>query len=165
MYDQEKKKQSFTPGQAKSKAESYCAYQERSQQEVRDKLYEWGQHQEDVEKIIGELITDNFLNEERFALAYASGKFRMKAWGLNKIKQGLTFKKVSTPLIKIALSSIEEDDYLKKLDDILLKKVSTLKDQNPYILTNKLVQYAVSRGFESSLVYDWIHKNKKTLGI
>ena len=73
---------------ARSKAEHYCAYQERSQQEVRDKLYEWGQYPDVVENIISGLITGNFLNEERFAKAYAIGKFRQKGWGRMKIKQG-----------------------------------------------------------------------------
>src|SRR5438067_9022708 len=91
---------------ALAKAEHYCAYQERSQQEVRDKLYEWGLHSNDVENVIIELIAANFLNEERFANAYACGKFNQKAWGKNKIKQGLKFKKVSDALIKKALNNI-----------------------------------------------------------
>ena len=74
---------------ARAKAEHYCSYQERSQQEVRDELYEWGQPANVVENIISELITGNFLNEERFAKAYATGKFRQKGWGKVKIKQAL----------------------------------------------------------------------------
>ena len=76
----------FSQQQAKVKAESYCAYQERSQFEIRNKLYEWGLHQRDVEEIISELIEFNFLNEERFALAYSLGKFRIKGWGKIKIR-------------------------------------------------------------------------------
>ena len=76
------------------KAEHYCAYQERSQQEVRDKLYEWGLWPDAVENIISELISNNFLNEERFAKAYAQGKFNQKGWGRIKIKQALKLKKV-----------------------------------------------------------------------
>ncbi len=88
---------------ALAKAEHYCAYQERSQQEVRDKLYEWGLYSNVVERVITELIAGNFLNEERFANAYTRGKFNQKGWGKNKIKQGLKFKRVSDPLIKKAL--------------------------------------------------------------
>src|ERR1700740_2175906 len=91
---------------AMAKAEHYCAYQERSQQEVRDKLYEWGLWPEAVEHIISQLICDNFLNEERFAKAYALGKFRQKGWGKIKIKQGLKLKKVPEVLIKKALLTI-----------------------------------------------------------
>ena len=78
---------------ALSKAEHFCAYQERAQQEVRDKLYEWGLWPDAVENIIVKLIGDNFLNEERFAKAYTQGKFKQKGWGKLKIKQGLKLKK------------------------------------------------------------------------
>src|ERR1700761_2983059 len=96
-----------------AKAEHYCAYQERSQQEVRDKLYEWGLWTDAVENIISQLITAGFLNEERFAKAYSLGKFRQKAWGKGKIKQGLKLKKVPDVLIKKALLVIDADDYLQ----------------------------------------------------
>src|ERR1700712_929985 len=91
---------------ALAKAEHYCAYQERSQQEVRDKLYEWGLYPDAVENVIVHLIEGNFLNEERFANAYTRGKFNQKGWGRIKIKQGLKFKKVSDVLIKKALLTI-----------------------------------------------------------
>ncbi|UIR56911.1 RecX family transcriptional regulator [Sphingobacterium sp. SRCM116780] len=153
MFDEEKtKKKIYTPKQALLKAESYCAYQERAQQEVRDKLYEWGLHQEDVELIISQLISENFLNEERFAIAYTLGKLRMKSWGKIKIKQALKFKKVSEPLIKIAFSKIDLDEYESKASDLIDKKRLLLKDKDPYILKNKIFQYALSRGFESDIV-------------
>ena len=79
---------------ALAKAEHYCAYQERSQYEIRNKLYEWGLWTTDVDEIISELILTNFLNEERFAKAYVSGKFNINKWGKIKIKQGLKLKKV-----------------------------------------------------------------------
>ncbi|MDH5827490.1 regulatory protein RecX [Sphingobacterium faecium] len=153
MFDEEKtRKKSYSPKQALLKAESYCAYQERAQQEVRDKLYDWGLHQEDVEQIISQLITENFLNEERFAIAYTLGKLRMKSWGRIKIKQSLKFKKVSDPLIRLAFSKIDLDEYESKLSDMIDKKQLSLKDKDPYILKNKLFQYALSRGFESDII-------------
>lgn len=153
MFNEEKtKKKIYTPKQALLKAASYCAYQERAQQEVRDKLYEWELYQEDVEEIISQLISDNFLNEERFAIAYTLGKLRIKSWGRIKIKQSLKLKRVSDPLIKIAFSKIDLDEYESKLGDLLDKKQLSLKDKDPYILKNKLFQYALSRGFESDLI-------------
>jgi regulatory protein len=153
MFDEEKtRKKIYTPKQALLKAASYCAYQERAQQEVRDKLYEWGLFQEDVEEIISQLISDNFLNEERFAIAYTLGKLRIKSWGKIKIKQSLKLKRVSDPLIKIAFSKIDLDEYESKLSDLLDKKQLSLKDKDAYILKNKLFQYALSRGFESDLI-------------
>ena len=83
--------QNFTPQQSVPKIKQYCAYQERCHAEVRDKLYSFGLNKIEVEEIISELITENYLNEERFAIHYAGGKFRMKQWGKNKIKQSLKF--------------------------------------------------------------------------
>ncbi|MDB5023534.1 MAG: regulatory protein RecX [Mucilaginibacter sp.] len=139
---------------ALAKAEHYCAYQERSQQEVRDKLYEWGLYTNAVENVIVRLLTGNFLNEERFANAYTRGKFNQKGWGKNKIKQGLKFKKVSDPLIKKALHSINGDDYLQMLHKVIQKKAALLSEKDPYKRKYKLQQYALSRGYENDLIAD-----------
>jgi len=138
--------------QAQAKAEHYCAYQERSQQEVRDKLYEWGQHQLVVENIISRLIGDNFLNEERFSKAYAQGKFRQKGWGRIKIKQGLKFKRVPDVLIKKALQTIDGDDYLDTLAGLLNKKAAQLSEKDPFKRKYKLQQFAMGRGYEADLI-------------
>ena len=137
---------------AMEKAEHYCAYQERSQQEVRNKLYEWGLWSDAVENIISQLITDNYLNEERFAKAYARGKFKQKGWGKAKIKQGLKFKQVPDVLIKKALLSIADDDYLQMLHKVLAKKAKTVSEKDPFKRNYKLQQYAMSRGYESDLI-------------
>lgn len=139
---------------ALTKAEHYCAYQERSQQEVRDKLYEWGLWTDAVENIISQLITGNYLNEERFAKAYTQGKFKQKAWGRIKIKQGLKLKKVPDVLIKKALLTIDGDDYLKALQKVLDKKALLIKEKTEYKRRYKLQQYAMGRGFEADLIAD-----------
>jgi len=137
-----------------AKAEHFCAYQERAQQEVRDKLYDWGLWPEAVENIIVELIGANFLNEERFAKSYAQGKFRQKGWGRIKIKQGLKFKKIPEVLLKKALLTIDGDDYVAMLNKILTKKAPLLTEKAPYKRRHKLQQYALSRGFEADLIND-----------
>lgn len=90
MFDEQssRSKKHLSPPEAKLKAARFCAYQERSQQEVRDKLYEYGLHYNDVEELLSELIVEGFINEERFARAYVRGKFKMKKWGRHKILQG-----------------------------------------------------------------------------
>ena len=138
---------------ATSKAEAYCAYQERSQYEVRGKLLELGMRYNELEEIIAYLIENNFLNEERFANAYARGKLRIKGWGKNKINQGLKFKQVSAPLIKKALKNLDETEYLEKLKEVLDKKEETIKEKITYQRNFKLVQYALSRGFERDLIF------------
>jgi regulatory protein len=152
--DSPKTKKIIDEKAARAKAEHYCSYQERSQQEVRDKLYEWDLHANAVENIISGLITDNFLNEERFAKAYAQGKFRQKGWGKNKIKQGLKFKRVPDVLIKKALQAIPDDYYLLMLQKVLTKKNAVVTEKDTYKRSYKLQQYAISRGFENDLVAD-----------
>ncbi len=156
MEEQRQFKKIYTPHQAKLKAEAYCAYQERAQQEVRDKLYEWGLHMEDVEQVISELISTNFLNEERYANAFALGKFRIKGWGKIKIQQHLKAKRVSAPLIKMALQQIDLDEYDEKLTDTIKKKVSTPLQQLSIQDKAKLVRYLQGKGYESTLIFEKI---------
>ncbi|MEN0056513.1 MAG: regulatory protein RecX [Mucilaginibacter sp.] len=148
------------PRVAQTKAEHFCAYQERSQQEVRDKLYDWGLWPDAVEQIISQLIEGNFLNEDRFAKAYTKGKFSQKAWGKIKIKQGLKLKKVPDVLIKKALQTIDIDDYAVALTKILEKKAATLTEKNAIKRRYKLQQYAMGRGYETDLIAD-ILKNSE----
>ena len=137
---------------AKLKAEHYCAYQERSQQEVRNKLYEWCKYPNMIETIISQLISDNFLNEERFAKSYAQGKFRQKGWGKIKIKQELKLKRVPDILIKKALQGIDGDEYLLMLQKVLIKKLSTVTERDGFKRRYELTQYALSRGYEGDLI-------------
>lgn len=153
MEDFERSKKKYTPHQAKLKIENYCAYQERAQQEVRDKLYEMGLHEADVENIIADLISENFLNEERFAKAYARGKFRMKDWGKVKIIQHLKAKRITTPLIKIALKEINHEEYIDKLNHLIEKKVGGNVNKLSYTDKAKLVRYIQSKGYESDLIF------------
>lgn len=139
---------------ALAKAEHFCAYQERAQQEVRDKLYEWGLWPDAVEHIISQLIEGDFLNEERFARIYAKSKFNQKAWGRIKIKQGLKLKRIPDVLIKKALLNIDLDDYLAALTHLLQKKAATLTEKNQLKRRYKLQQYAMGRGFEAELILD-----------
>ena len=155
----EEKKKFFSKEVAYRKALDYCAFQERCHQEVRDKLYYWGLHREDVESLISQLISDGFLNEERFAKAFAGGKFRIKKWGRNKIKNELKLRKISDYCIRQALSAIDADDYLKTLKEIIEKKNRESTKTNNFKKNSKLAMYAISRGFESELVWEIIREN------
>ena len=152
--EQPKSKKIIDPQTAYAKAEHYCAYQERAQQEVRDKLYEWELKAAEVENIISSLIENNYLNEERFAKAYVQGKFNQKGWGKVKIKQGLKLKRVPDGLISKALQIIPDDDYFETLQNILNKKAATLAEKDAIKRRYKLQQYALSRGFEGDLIWE-----------
>ncbi|MEO1513995.1 MAG: regulatory protein RecX [Bacteroidota bacterium] len=132
----------------------YCAYQDRCHQEVRSKLLDLGIYGMDLEEIIVELITDDFLNEERFARSYARGKFRIKRWGRIRIRQELKQRQISDYCIKKAMQEIEDADYLQCLTELLHNKKALLNESNPFILRNKLAQYAIRKGFESKLIWD-----------
>jgi len=152
--DEPKRKRITDEKTALAKAEHFCAYQERSQQEVRNKLYELGMYPAGVESVISQLITGNFLNEERFARAYVLGKFNLKAWGRIKIKQGLKLKQVPDKMIGKALQNIDGDEYLRTLQKLLQKKQSQLTEKDAFKRRYKLQQYAMSRGYETDLIND-----------
>ena len=144
----------YTTTQAFVKIASFCAYQERTQQEVRSKLYEYGIKTDEVEVIIVKLIEENFLNEERFAKAFAGGKFRVKKWGRNKIIRELEMRGLSAYCIKSGLKVIENDDYLATIHGIIKKKECEITAKNDYQKKYKIAVYLISRGFESELVWD-----------
>lgn len=158
----QKKPQILDKRTALLKAESWCAYQERSQQETRNKLYEYGLHQNEVEELITELILTNFLNEERFAMAYVSGKVNIKKWGRIKIKQGLKFKKVPDKLIQKALNSIDGDKYLANLLAMAEKKLRVLSEKDPIKKKYKLITYLQTKGYEKDLIFDVLKTNSLT---
>ncbi|MBK8873266.1 MAG: RecX family transcriptional regulator [Bacteroidetes bacterium] len=139
---------------ALDKVRKYCAYQERSQQEVRDKFYDLGLHSKEVEQGIVILIEEGFINEERFAMSFAGGKCRMKQWGRDKIKAALRQKKVSDYCIRKALNAIPDGDYIRTLETILTKKSKEVKEKNGIRKNYLLARYAMSRGFEGNLVWE-----------
>lgn len=151
--EEKKKLKIKDPVQALAKAQAYCVYQERSQQEVRDKLYEWGLWKDAVESIIAELITTNFINEERFAKAYAGGKFRLKRWGRVKIRIELKRKGLTDYCIRKGLQEIDEEEYMEALLKVISEKATKSKDKNPLKRNYSIAQYAISRGYEPDLVW------------
>jgi len=153
---EDKSKKIYTKNQVYKKAADYCAYQERCQQEVRDKLYYWGLHREDVENVIALLITDGFINEERFSKAFAGGKFRMKKWGKVKIKKELKRKNISDYCIRKGLGEINNREYIKSLKDIIDKKIRKIGGKNKLKKLNRVASFAISKGYESELIWEII---------
>ncbi|NTW31098.1 MAG: RecX family transcriptional regulator, partial [Bacteroidetes bacterium] len=96
----------YTKSEALKKAANYCAYQERCQQDIRNKLYQWGLHSQEVEDLIATLIGENFINEERFSKAFSSGKFHILKWGKIKIKNELKQRNISEYCIRKGLEEI-----------------------------------------------------------
>lgn len=144
----------LTPQQAHQKLKHYCAYQERSHQEVKEKAFGFGLRSQDVDEILSALIQEDYLNEERFAIAFAGGKFRMKEWGRVKIRYELKQRKVSEYCIRKALQSIDEEAYHKTLEELAEKKWKSIRGSgvNRFVKLSKTRDYLMQRGFEADLI-------------
>ncbi len=137
------------------KLASFCAYQERTQEEVRKKLALLFVEEEEAEELIVQLIQDNFLNEERFAQSFAGGKFRIKKWGKKKILHELKRRNLSEYTIRSAMAQIDASDYVKTLSKLAAKKLGEIaqKESHPLILKKKLITYLVQKGYEPEMVW------------
>lgn len=137
------------------KAASYCAYQERTQDEVKQRLKKWNVWGDEADEIIAELISLNYLSEERFAKTYAGGKFRIKNWGRMKIRQELNRRGLSTYSIEKGMGEIGDADYVAGLRELLSKKRNLLAktETDPFKLKQKLARFALGKGYESELVW------------
>jgi regulatory protein len=146
-------RQLLTKEQAFQKAKHYCAYQERCHTEVKEKLYSFGLRKTDVETTLSELIEQDYLNEERFAIQFVRGKFRMKQWGRVKIQYELRQKRVSEYCIRTALKQLDEADYLKTVRKLAAAKWKTQKsEKNLFVKLSKTRDFLMQKGFEPELI-------------
>jgi len=147
-------KKTYTVQEATKKLEHFCAYQERCHQEVRQKLEQMHMIPEAIDVIIVHLLKHNFLNEERFAKAFVSGKFKYKYWGKVRLSFELKSKDINKININNALSEISDDEYIRVLNELAEKVISSIKEPNILKKKKKFVDYFLYRGWESHLVYD-----------
>jgi regulatory protein len=145
---------------ALKKIKHYCGYQERSHNEVKEKLYSYGLFKAEVDEIIATLIEGNYLNEERFAKQFAGGKFRMKHWGRKKIQYELQQKGVNKANIKVGLKEIEEEEYLASLRKLAERKWTELKGQQYIARQAKTTAYLLQKGYEHALISNIISELK-----
>jgi regulatory protein len=150
---QETKKKYYSWHEALEKLKKYCAYQERTHQEVRAKSRQYNLNSEEAERAIVILIEENYLNELRFALAYASGKSKLKGWGPLKIKNRLQQKGISEYCIEQAMKQIKPDDLELLFDKWVEKKGRTLKsEKNQRVKKEKLARFLIAKGFDANMV-------------
>ena len=149
-------KKQLTREQALQKLKQYCAYQERCHSEVKEKLYNLGVWKRDHDEIIAALIEENYLNEERFAIAFAGGRFRIKKWGRVKIKYELKQKQVSEYSIKKSMKQIDESEYLGVLTKLGEEKYIALKGEQYLVRKKKTIDYLLQNGYETELVHKTI---------
>ena len=137
---------------------NYCALQDRCQWDVLQKLREWGLQQATKDHILEILITDKFIDEERFSISFCRGKFRIKNWGKRKIVNELKRKQISSICINTGLKEIDEKEYNLVLVKLFYQKESSIKDKNQFIRKTKIANFLIQRGFENNLVWDKIRE-------
>ncbi|HDQ16444.1 MAG TPA: RecX family transcriptional regulator [Bacteroidetes bacterium] len=149
-------KKVYTHSQALAKAQKTCAYQERCQSEMLQKIISWGMSEEESLEVIADLISEGFINEERYAKAFVAGKFKIKHWGRNKIIAELKKKKISSPCIQSGLKEIDEEQYRKVLKKLILKKSEEVKGKNAIEKKHKTIRYLLGRGYEYDSIKEGI---------
>ena len=147
-------KKSLTKEQAYQKLRHYCAYQDRCHSEVKTKAYSLGMRKADTEELTSRLIEEGCLNEERFARAFAGGKFRIKQWGRIKIKAELKARQISPYCIASALQDIDETKYRETLHKLAVKRWDAIKGPgtNLFIKMSKTRDHLLLKGYEANLV-------------
>ena len=143
----------MTKEQAFQKLKHFCGYQERCHSEVREKLFSLGIKKTDQDEIIAQLIQENYLNEERFAITFAGGKFRIKQWGRIRIKAELKKRRVSDYCINKALQQVSEKEYLQTMKRLAAKYYASQKDEPATVRKKKMIDHLLQKGFEAEMVY------------
>lgn len=147
----------YTVDEALKKMERYCSYQERCHKEVTQKLHGMRMIPDVIDHIVVNLMQNNFLNEERYAKAFVSGKFRIKKWGKHRLTRELKQRDIGKTLITMALQTISDVEYLETFHALAEKKAESITEKNVLKKKKKLADYLFYRGWESHLVYDKVN--------
>ena len=143
---------------ALGKAMAQCSRRELCYDDIRNKLQLWGIDNNNASKIIEILQKENFVNESRYAAAFARDKFKYNKWGKVKIAAHLKSKKIPSDIVREAVDSIDHEQYIRFIRELLDSHKKTVKSKNQYDLKAKLLRYGLSKGFESSLLYDVLNE-------
>ncbi len=143
----------MTPAEALHRAAALCSTAEHCTADIREKLTRWGISANDTHTIIERLVSERFIDESRYATAFAKDKFRFAGWGRIKIRYALQQKHIAGDEIDQALTVIDEEQYLNRLATLLQDKNRNIHDDNPESRKAKLCRFAASRGFETNLIF------------
>lgn len=139
---------------ALTKAMALCSRREYCIDDIRTKLHSWSVSESDSQKILKNLIRENFINESRYAESFVKDKFRYNKWGRIKISAHLKAKRLPSEIIRNALLSLDDELYIKSLREIIQAHRKSIKAKNQYEMKGKLLRYGLSKGFESELLYE-----------
>lgn len=138
----------LTEEEALNKLASYCSSAEHCRAEVNDKLQRWGIAYETIARILDQLEHEKYIDEERYCRAFVNDKFRFDKWGKVKIAQALYMKRIPSDMAWRYLNGIDDEEYMAVLNGVLTSKRKSVHAQDEYELNQKLVRFAMSRGFE-----------------
>lgn len=144
----------FSIAEIQKKLEHYCAYQDRCHQEVYQKMFSFSLNFEEKEELMVYLISNNFLNEERFAQSFVRGKHNYKKWGKVRIINELKARNISSTLIKIALKEINDSLYFETFDELAEKHWETISETDFMKKRKKFCDYFLRKGWENDLIYE-----------
>jgi regulatory protein len=150
-------KKRLTKEQALQKLRFYCRYQQRCQSELKEKLFELGINKKDHHELMSELVKENCVSDERFAMAFASGRFKMKQWGRKKIQKGLNEKRVSNEIAQKALEQINKKEYMTMLNKLAKERYASLKHEQYLVRKKKTMDYLIQKGYEVDLIKDAVN--------
>jgi regulatory protein len=138
---------------AYNKATFLCSKSEKCTSEILEKLKLWGLPSDEAEQVIEKLVEEKYIDDERFARAYVKDKFRLNHWGKQKIAHMLRAKNIAPEIQEIAFEEIEDEGYSDELHKLLTDKLKSTKGKDKYDTRNKLMRFAMGRGFESGQIY------------
>ena len=145
-------KKETTEQEAYLQLAALCAQAEHCQQEMRDKMKRWEMAPEVQERVIARLIKERYIDDERYARAFVKDKIRYNKWGRRKVQQGLWMKHIDDDIQQRVLSEVDDTEYLAVLKPLLKQKAKSIKAENDYELTQKLVRFALGRGFTYDII-------------
>lgn len=145
-------KKEMTEQEAFLQLATVCAQAEHCEKEMRDKLMRWGIDESAQNRIIQRLRNERYIDDERYARAFVKDKIRYNKWGCRKVQQGLWQKHIDPEIQQRVLDEINENEYLNVLRPLLRQKRKTTKAQNDYELNQKLVRFALGRGFTFDII-------------
>ena len=145
-------KKETTEQEAYLQLAALCAQAEHCQQEMRDKMKRWEMAPEVQERVIARLIKERYIDDERYARAFVKDKIRYNKWGRRKVQQGLWKKHIDDDIQQRVLSEVDDAEYLAVLKPLLKQKAKSIKAENDYELTQKLVRFALGRGFTYDII-------------
>lgn len=152
-------KKNITEQEAFLQLAALCAQAEHCEQEMRDKLKRWELDTAAADRIIARLQKERYIDDARYARAFVKDKIRYNKWGHRKVEQALWQKRIADDIRQQVLGEIDENEYLDVLRPLLKQKRRTTKAENDYALNQKLVRFALGRGFTFDLIRQCLDVN------